>query len=91
MLMITLMMLYVHVIIFYVESNDDELDVMGLHYFIMFHGHWPNDVDDYSLSEHHVSNGTYGAHGMNGLLFMLLLIKGWLNMSLKENIDSWWL
>ena len=49
MLMITLTMLYVHVIIFYVQWNDDELDVMRLHYLIMFHGYLLNDVDDYSL------------------------------------------
>ena len=46
MLMFTLMMLYVHVIIFYVPLNDDQLDVMRLHYLIMFHGYWPNDAEN---------------------------------------------
>ena len=63
MLMSTLMMLYVHVIIFHHESNDDELDVIKLYYLIMYHGHRPTNVDTYSLSEHHMLDGMYGTYG----------------------------
>ena len=63
MLMITLMMLYVHVIIFHDKSNYDELDVIRLHYLIMYHGHRPTNVDTYSLSKHRMSDGMYGTYG----------------------------
>ena len=59
MLMITLMILYVHVIRFHDDSNDDELDLMGLHYLIMFRGYWSINVDNYSLSKHNMLDGVW--------------------------------
>ena len=53
------MLLYVHVIIFHDDSNKYELDVMGLHYLIMFRGYWSINVDNYSLSEHHMLDGVW--------------------------------
>ena len=69
MLMITLMIFYVHVIIFHDGINEDKLDAMALHYLIMFHGHWFIDVDNYSLSKHMLDGmyGIYVTRGMNGL------------------------
>ena len=63
MLVITLMMLYVHDIIFHDESNDYELDVIRLHYLIMYHRHRPTNVDTYSLSKHRMLDGMCGMYG----------------------------
>ena len=59
MIMITLILLYVHEIIFHDDSNEDELDLMGLHYLIMFRGHWSIDLDNYSIRKHHMLDGVW--------------------------------
>ena len=53
------MILCVHAIRFHDDSDDDELDLMGLYCLIMFHGHWSIDVENYSLSEHHMLHGIW--------------------------------
>ena len=63
MLISALIILYVHVIIFHYESNDDDLDVIKLYYLIMYHGHQPTNVDTYSLNEHCMLDGMYGTYG----------------------------
>ena len=54
------MMLYRNIVIFHDDSIDYEIDIMWLHYLIMFFRQWPIELDIYSCSEHHMLDGTYG-------------------------------